>query len=387
MLWTTVSYLAALALVFAALASLLGFSRTAVLAIALSAIATMTTAVASPAYAKNDKGNNGGGSQASSERGNSGSNGKSGSNSASGNQGRGSQSTAARSSGSGGKGNGLLRALGLEKPKAAQQRTTKKAVVTKRKAATKAKVQRRAVDPAQTEVAAAQTDVDGADRKGKKAKTGVLGAHPSALGALNAAHASEQALANANPNSRVGRIAAYRNAVLETEAQREDLAELQDLLDGLEAPDRSLGEIDAELALAQDDLSVADALVASLEADLAAAEGDPEAQEAIQADLDLALDAQMAASDTLGGLEAELADAQTYVDTQAEIAELEGEIDESADAELDLLEAAANKPVTDPVVDEVRRLLGLPPVDRTEDEVSETAEDTEELDEVASGDL
>ena len=41
-----------------------------------------------------------------------------------------------------------------------------------------------------------------------------MDATPSELGALNAAHASPQALAHASPNSRVGRIAAYRDAVL-----------------------------------------------------------------------------------------------------------------------------------------------------------------------------
>lgn len=38
------------------------------------------------------------------------------------------------------------------------------------------------------------------------------------LGALNAAHASETALANASPNSRVGKIAAYKEAELKAQA-------------------------------------------------------------------------------------------------------------------------------------------------------------------------
>lgn len=47
------------------------------------------------------------------------------------------------------------------------------------------------------------------------------GSDASSLGALNAAHASENALAHANPNSRVGKIAAYRDAVLAAQAAAE----------------------------------------------------------------------------------------------------------------------------------------------------------------------
>ena len=389
MLWTIVSSVAAFTLVFAMLASLLGYSRTAIMAITLSVIATMTSALAAPSYAKGNNGNGGnkGGSQASAERGNSGQRGGGGS-AKSGKAGS-SKSTAAKSTSARGKGNGLLRALGLESPKATTQRTTRKAVVTKRKRKVVAKGKSRQKVAAQSQTAAVEaseaTTIEPVG-KGKHKKPGAFGAHPSALGALNAAHASEQALANANPNSRVGRIAAYRNAVLETETQREELADLTDILNGLEAPERPLEDVDADLELAQAELDLADALVMGLEADLVAAEGDPVLEEQIQADLDLARDAQMVAEDNVAALESELADGQVYFDTEQQIADLEDNLDQREDAELALLEAAANKPVTDPVVDEVRRLLGLPPVDRTEDEVdmSEGDEDMEEMEEVAS---
>ena len=44
------------------------------------------------------------------------------------------------------------------------------------------------------------------------------GADASDLGALNAAHASETALAHASPNSRIGKIAAYKEAELKAQA-------------------------------------------------------------------------------------------------------------------------------------------------------------------------
>jgi hypothetical protein len=45
------------------------------------------------------------------------------------------------------------------------------------------------------------------------------------LGALNAAHASDTALANASPNSRVGKIAAYKEAELKAQAAAEAATE------------------------------------------------------------------------------------------------------------------------------------------------------------------
>src|SRR5215472_16824016 len=52
-------------------------------------------------------------------------------------------------------------------------------------------------------------------------------ASASDLGALNAAHASPQALAHANPNSRVGRIAAYKNAALAAKAADQAVTDAQ----------------------------------------------------------------------------------------------------------------------------------------------------------------
>jgi hypothetical protein len=53
------------------------------------------------------------------------------------------------------------------------------------------------------------------------------GAEASSLGALNAAHASETALAHASPNSRVGKIAAYKDAELAAKAAAEAATEAE----------------------------------------------------------------------------------------------------------------------------------------------------------------
>lgn len=75
------------------------------------------------------------------------------------------------------------------------------------------------------------------------------GALASELKGLNAAHASETALANAAPNSRVGRIATYRDAALLTLEKIALRDQAQADLDALPVPTRSVEEIDAAIAL------------------------------------------------------------------------------------------------------------------------------------------
>lgn len=79
----------------------------------------------------------------------------------------------------------------------------------------------------------------------------------SDLKGLNAAHASLQAYANADPESRVGRIAAYREALLALDAVAEDPARaavLEAYLDSLGsfAPDATEAELAAALDALQD---------------------------------------------------------------------------------------------------------------------------------------
>ena len=81
------------------------------------------------------------------------------------------------------------------------------------------------------------------------------GALASELKGLNAAHASEQAFANASPNSRVGRIAAYRDAVLGAAAAGTALGEAEEALaafDAAEPEGPSAAEIDEQIAAYRD---------------------------------------------------------------------------------------------------------------------------------------
>jgi hypothetical protein len=123
-------------------------------------------------------------------------------------------------------------------------------------------------------------------------------ASASELGALNAAHASPTALANASPNSRVGKIAAYKEAAIEAIANDPAVADAQADLDAAKAAALADNVVTAE---EQGEID-------SLEADLAAAK-----HTAITSD-----DESMAA-----------------------------------------LDAAANKPITDRVIDTVNDLLGI----------------------------
>ena len=145
------------------------------------------------------------------------------------------------------------------------------------------------------------------------------GSTASKLGALNAAHASDTALANANPNSRVGKIAAYKDA-----------------------------EIAAKAAAA--DAAAADQKVADAQAALDAAN-------TANADLDPLNDVDQT---TMAGLTKDLADAQAAAataDASAQTAQ------DDADA---ALVNASNKDITDAdgnvfsdVRDAVNHLLGI----------------------------
>jgi chromosome segregation ATPase len=184
----------------------------------------------------------------------------------------------------------------------------------------------------------------------------LLGAHPSELGALNAANASPTALANAAPNSRVGRIATYRDTVLAGEPLREELEEQLEFLEGLEEPDRTVQEIDDDLEVALGEVQTNRDTVAELEQALEDAGGsdpDIEAQlEEAQAELDASIDEAQTLND-------ERQAAIEYNEAVEEVEELTELVEEQDLAEREALEAAANKPVTDAVEEQVKALLGL----------------------------
>jgi hypothetical protein len=110
------------------------------------------------------------------------------------------------------------------------------------------------------------------------------------LGALNAAHASDTALANAAPNSRVGKIAAYKDAEIAAKAAAADAAAAD------QAVADAQGKLDAALAANADadpmndvDQTTIDGLTQDVaDAEAAAATVDASAQTA-QDDADAAL--------------------------------------------------------------------------------------------------
>jgi hypothetical protein len=74
------------------------------------------------------------------------------------------------------------------------------------------------------------------------------GALASELKGLNAVMANPNALEHAAPNSQVGRIAAYRDAAEITIEAQAALDEAEAALEGMDAPTRSVDEIEAEIA-------------------------------------------------------------------------------------------------------------------------------------------
>lgn len=158
------------------------------------------------------------------------------------------------------------------------------------------------------------------------------GSTASSLGALNAAHASDTALAHASPNSRVGKIAAYKAAALAAKTANQAVTNAQATVD----TDKQAVTADKQaLANAQAALDAA-----------VAANADPATISSLTATRDAAQTQLTTDQATLATDKATLANAQTAAATA----------DTTRD---DALAAAANKPITDQVVDAVNELLGI----------------------------
>ncbi|MSU89955.1 hypothetical protein GE300_10075 [Rhodobacteraceae bacterium 2CG4] len=190
------------------------------------------------------------------------------------------------------------------------------------------------------------------------------------LGALNAAHASENALQNASPNSRVGRIAAYRDEILAGREAAGELEEARALLETLDAPEREIDEIRTDLGDTRDRIETLREDIDLLEQAVADGTGDPDALAAARAELRELRDDRSALRD-------ELTEAQDYAEAEFLVDELEDEILLSVEESNGLLDLAANKPVTDDVEVEVQRLLGLDG-DPLADVVADVVADAEE---------
>ncbi|WP_114965503.1 hypothetical protein [Alkalilacustris brevis] len=178
-----------------------------------------------------------------------------------------------------------------------------------------------------------------ANAGGASSNAGSRGALASELRGLNAANANPQALANAAPDSQVGRIATYREATL---AARE----INDAYEALEA------EVNDDILAIEDQL---DELRSSeeIEADLLALGPVPETEpeDPATADERAALQAEL---DEVLGLE------QSIIKLDNDLAELGRERlarIESADAAL--LAASGGRELSPEAIEELHRLLGL----------------------------
>jgi hypothetical protein len=190
-----------------------------------------------------------------------------------------------------------------------------------------------------------------------------LGVHPSELGALNAANASDVALSNASKTSRVGRIAACRDAVLAGQLIQVDYDAAVEALEAFEGDYRTSSFIETEIARLEQQ-------VAELEMQLPATEETiPETEEVVDVPADDVIEAEPAPptpeqqiGDLQGqitALELELAEAVRYEEAVGLVEKLDAQREIQLDVERSLLEAAANKPVTDEVEAAVQKLLGI----------------------------
>ncbi|MEO9824418.1 MAG: hypothetical protein ABJF50_08390 [Paracoccaceae bacterium] len=340
-----------------------GFLKISTLSVALLATTAIVASVAMPdvAYAGkgNGNGNGGGNGGNSADKGNSGKSGADKGNSAK-SKAKGT-SAKAKSKSKRASGN-PIKAIGDLFKKKSDAPKVKRASKTKSVAKTK-----RVVKTAPTETSAPKP------RGNPLVRT--LGVHPSELGALNAANASPNALANASPNSRVGKLAIYAG---EVEAGREleaDLLAAQEVLDTLDAPERDSAQIDAAIADADairtTRMNDLDGLLVDLEA-AGGEDADIEAQiETATADIGT-LDEEIAA------LTQERADGEAYESAAEDVATLEEDLATQADTQRAALEAAANKEVTDAVEAAVQSLLGidqLPETDSGDDVVEDIVEE------------
>lgn len=169
------------------------------------------------------------------------------------------------------------------------------------------------------------------------------------IGALHAVHANLQAFIHANPNSRVGRIAAYAISAVAVEGLTQDLA---DKLAELAGSETALA--DAATAFGESTELADFAALVPGDASLSFAELQDRFATLSTAVDPLTLDeaAELAALTTLLDSQS-AADLATATQTAADLA-IEAEaaqvlLDEAEQAATDALAAAANKPVTDDV--------------------------------------
>ena len=181
---------------------------------------------------------------------------------------------------------------------------------------------------------------------GNSAKHAAVAATPdkhglaSELKGLNAVKANANALEHANPNSQVGRIAAYRDAALATAEVAGALADAEAVRDALPVPARTVAAIDADIVAIDAAIGLLDTASPTYDADLAALQAD---RVLIVDELDLTVAQNLA-----------IADAQVLVDAAA------ANLDAAQGLEDDALLTASNgRTLSDEAIAYIRAVLGL----------------------------
>ena len=181
---------------------------------------------------------------------------------------------------------------------------------------------------------------------GNSAKHAAVAATPdkhglaSELKGLNAVKANANALEHANPNSQVGRIAAYRDAALATAEVAGALADAEAVRDALPVPARTVAAIDADIVAIDAAIGLLDTASPTYDADLAALQAD---RVLIVDELDLTVAQNLA-----------IADAQLLVDAAA------ANLDAAQGLEDDALLTASNgRTLSDEAIAYIRAVLGL----------------------------
>ena len=336
-----------------------GFLKISTLSVALlaSTAITATVIMSDAAYAGNGNGNGNGGDK--------GNNGKSGSASDNG------KGKSGKSNGNSAKSDNnqkTSKAKGSTNPlKAIGNLFKKKDADPKPKRATSSKTTKKTRSKAVNASAVTSASAPPKPRGNALART--LGVHPSELGALNAANASPNALANASPNSRVGKLAIYASLVEATRVLQADLAAAEELLSTLDAPERSQDEIDLALADAEIAQQSAQDELAGL---IAAQEEAGGEDEAIAAEIEAVTTELDDLNTEIVDLVQERLDGEAFETAQQEVEALETELSTQSETQRSALEAAANKDVTDAVEAAVQALLGIDqePLAVEDDEVS-----------------
>lgn len=176
-----------------------------------------------------------------------------------------------------------------------------------------------------------------------------------ALAAVTATYGAHSVLEDAEPDTQLGRIAAYRAAVLEQRRREAYVLAAQTELDALPAALRPQEAIAKSVELTEQSLADTAAQIAQAETTLAQSPTDAAAIQAL-ADLHRQNQAQMMTKELLT---TEAENAESFAQARSVLTEAEISLAQQKQVAEVLLRAATNKPITPAVVAQVNSLLGV----------------------------